>query len=46
MLVGEWHGASEIYLQTLDLAEDLGDQLTLAWCQAAIADLMSKQGLY
>jgi predicted ATPase/class 3 adenylate cyclase len=46
VLVGEWHEASEIYLQTLDLAEDLGDHLTLAWCQAAIADLMSKQGHY
>jgi predicted ATPase/class 3 adenylate cyclase len=46
VLVGEWHEASEIYLQTLDLAEDLGDRLTLAWCQAAIADLMSKQGHY
>jgi adenylate cyclase len=45
-LVGEWQQAEEIYHQVVELAQELSDHQSLAWCWISLAELAGKQGLY
>jgi adenylate cyclase len=45
-LVGEWQQAEEVYHQVLEMAQDLSDHQSLAWCWTSMAELAGKQGLY
>jgi len=43
-LVGHWHRAEEVDGEALAIAEDLDDGLRRASCQAALAEVLRKQG--
>jgi tetratricopeptide (TPR) repeat protein len=45
-LVGKWDEASELYIQALQLAQKHHNQQEEAWCDAAQAELLRKQGRY
>ncbi len=45
-LTGQWQAAGERYEQALVLAEELGASTWQAWCEAAMAELLRKQGQY
>ncbi len=45
-LVGEWERAEEVEREALALAEGDGDASVIGWCQAALAEVVRKQGRY
>jgi predicted ATPase/class 3 adenylate cyclase len=45
-LTGQWQEAEERYADALALTRQLGDRLSQAWCETAIAELFRKRGQY
>jgi adenylate cyclase len=45
-LLGEWQEAERRYRQAMALADDLKDLGERSWCEAAMAELLRKQGQY
>ncbi|MEM7033713.1 MAG: tetratricopeptide repeat protein, partial [Chloroflexota bacterium] len=43
-LVGNWDAATTSYEEAIEIAKDLADVQTVAWCQASIGDIQRKQG--